>query len=767
MLSGETPTSHPIRVLYVDDEPLQLRVTKQFVEELDESIVIETVNTPKEVLRLIDIDHFDCILSDYQMPDVNGIELAQKIRAKSDVPIIIYTGRGSEEVAEKAFGAGIDDYIRKELDPSHYRIIVKRIKHVVERQRARSALLQSEDKYKTLVTHSTQAILVLQDGHLKFVNPKGIEISGFLEEELLMKPFSEFVHPLDRKMVVDSFKKRLMGEDVPEQYSYRIETRDGEIKWLKMNAVLIDWQGRPATLNFINDITDEKRTEEALLETEERYETIFEGSKDAIFITGSDSTFVKVNRAACLLTGYSEAELWEMSIPDLHDDMGLRAYAMYFDRIMTGESITSIADILRKDGVKVPTEFSNSRIEIGSVHYMHTVARDISERKEYEQKMEAIHDHASRLMKVSNVQEICDNILDALESTLGFDFMSFLVVEKDMLKTLGTRGGSSHDETLHLNGKGISVEAAKEGRPVLVNYVQNDPDSIQGTFESKSELAVPVMVDGEAFAVLTAESPRPEAFTEEDLKLMEILAMHVSSAMNKRKHFEILEREVEEKTTKLLNARQLIIAGRVASAVGHDLRTPMQTIKHAVSMMKNVPKTSDEMVEIIENSVNRAVDMLSQFREKTRHEPLQLEKTDVTELIQETFREIQIPSNIEIKLELEKITETVLLDRAKIRRVLDNLIGNAIEAMPEGGSVTVRTELNSRELILKVSDTGVGFSSKVKDSLFQPFYTTKLTGLGLGLMYCKFTVEAHGGKIWAESGAEKGATFNVMLPLLM
>ena len=406
MLSGETPTSHPIRVLYVDDEPLQLRVTKQFVEELDESIVIETVNTPKEVLRLIDIDHFDCILSDYQMPDVNGIELAQKIRAKSDVPIIIYTGRGSEEVAEKAFGAGIDDYIRKELDPSHYRIIVKRIKHVVERQRARSALLQSEDKYKTLVTHSTQAILVLQDGHLKFVNPKGIEISGFLEEELLMKPFSEFVHPLDRKMVVDSFKKRLMGEDVPEQYSYRIETRDGEIKWLKMNAVLIDWQGRPATLNFINDITDEKRTEEALLETEERYETIFEGSKDAIFITGSDSTFVKVNRAACLLTGYSEAELWEMSIPDLHDDMGLRAYAMYFDRIMTGESITSIADILRKDGVKVPTEFSNSRIEIGSVHYMHTVARDISERKEYEQKMEAIHDHASRLMKVSNVQEI-------------------------------------------------------------------------------------------------------------------------------------------------------------------------------------------------------------------------------------------------------------------------------------------------------------------------------------------------------------------------
>ena len=99
MFPAEPPPSSPIRVLYIDDEPLQLRVTKQFVEELDESIVIEAANSPKEVLRLIDIDHFDCILSDYQMPEVNGIELAQKIREKSDVPIIMISSIATSEHA--------------------------------------------------------------------------------------------------------------------------------------------------------------------------------------------------------------------------------------------------------------------------------------------------------------------------------------------------------------------------------------------------------------------------------------------------------------------------------------------------------------------------------------------------------------------------------------------------------------------------------------------------------------------------------------------
>jgi len=123
------------------------------------------------------------------------------------------------------------------------------------------------------------------------------------------------------------------------------------------------------------------KMERKLKESEERYRLIFDGSRDAIFIAGEDSRFVEVNEATSALTGYSKEELLKMTIPDLHEAADLRAYKTFFRRIMAGEQITSESKILRKDGTKVDAEFSNRRIFIGDVPYMHTVARDISDRK--------------------------------------------------------------------------------------------------------------------------------------------------------------------------------------------------------------------------------------------------------------------------------------------------------------------------------------------------------------------------------------------------
>ena len=134
----------------------------------------------------------------------------------------------------------------------------------------------------------------------------------------------------------------------------------------------------------INMALYKHKAEQALKESEERYRTIFDGSRDAIFITAEDAGFVEVNEAALALTGYSREELKKMAIPDLHEEKDTHAYEQFFHRIMSGEQITSEARILRKDRTKVDTEFSNRRITIGDVPYMHTVARDITERKKAE-----------------------------------------------------------------------------------------------------------------------------------------------------------------------------------------------------------------------------------------------------------------------------------------------------------------------------------------------------------------------------------------------
>lgn len=130
-LSDEAMTQvvkhNPLRVLHVDDDLNQLLFTKIFLEECDPEISVESVSLPSEVVQALLSGKYDCIVSDYQMEEMDGVTLTQRVREKSDVPIIIYTGRGSKEVEEVARAAGVDGYVQKEADPTHYKSLYVQI----------------------------------------------------------------------------------------------------------------------------------------------------------------------------------------------------------------------------------------------------------------------------------------------------------------------------------------------------------------------------------------------------------------------------------------------------------------------------------------------------------------------------------------------------------------------------------------------------------------------------------------------------------------
>ncbi|MGA7720145.1 MAG: PAS domain S-box protein [Ignavibacteriaceae bacterium] len=142
---------------------------------------------------------------------------------------------------------------------------------------------------------------------------------------------------------------------------------------------------------IFTDITERKQVEKALKDSLEWQESIFEGSRDAIFISDYDSKFVMVNKAACRLTGYSKTELLQMKIPGLHESLDLQAYLLHHDKIMDGEEILTESKILTKDGNKIDTEFNNKRIIIDNKYYMHSSARDITERKLAESTLRESH----------------------------------------------------------------------------------------------------------------------------------------------------------------------------------------------------------------------------------------------------------------------------------------------------------------------------------------------------------------------------------------
>ena len=177
-------THEIIRVIHIDDDESQKTFVKIFVEE-DPSIKVTSVSDPQAAVELVQTGEYDCIISDYDMPETDGISFAQRIRELSHIPIIIYTGKGSEEIAERAFAAGIDDYIRKEMEPAHYQVLAKRIRHVVEQRRA-------EESYRGLFENASDAIYIHSlDGRLLDINDVACRRLEYPREEILKRSNDE------------------------------------------------------------------------------------------------------------------------------------------------------------------------------------------------------------------------------------------------------------------------------------------------------------------------------------------------------------------------------------------------------------------------------------------------------------------------------------------------------------------------------------------------------------------------------------------------
>lgn len=136
------------------------------------------------------------------------------------------------------------------------------VKDITERKLAEGTLRESEEKYRVLIENANEAIVVVQDGLFKLANPKIKELTGYSEAELKNKPFVEIIYQEDQKMVVERYHRRLEVEEVPHIYPIRIVNKEGNIKWIEVNAVVFPCKGRPATLGFLSDISERKKAEE-------------------------------------------------------------------------------------------------------------------------------------------------------------------------------------------------------------------------------------------------------------------------------------------------------------------------------------------------------------------------------------------------------------------------------------------------------------------------------------------------------------------------
>jgi PAS domain S-box-containing protein/putative nucleotidyltransferase with HDIG domain len=214
---------------------------------------------------------------------------------------------------------------------------------ITERKRAEEALKESEEKYRLLVENATIGIVIAQDQSLKYINPKAMELVGYSKEELLSLDFAERIHPDDREETIGYYLKFLQGEETPANHIFRVIDKAGDTKWLDSNAVLVNWEGRPASLNFLMEITQRKQAEEALRQRLAELETLYESGLILSQITNPDKIAQKL---IALIT--EKLEWHHVTIRRYHaEDESLELLAFGHTNVPTDQKLNTIKERFR------------------------------------------------------------------------------------------------------------------------------------------------------------------------------------------------------------------------------------------------------------------------------------------------------------------------------------------------------------------------------------------------------------------------------------
>ena len=304
----------PLQILHVDDDASLLQISKMILET-ENKFEIENVTSVSEAFNALKTHSYDAVVSDYEMPEENGLDFLKRLREqKNEIGFIIFTGRGREEIAVKALNLGADRYIDKNGSPETvYCELADAIVKVVESKKAKRLLVESEAKYRMLVEESLQGIMIAQSEPLRivFVNSAMGKILGYpLEEFPSLSPqeVMELVYVEDRKTFFDRFRDRLSGKQRESSYDFRAVRKDGSSVWLQASSSRIIYNGQLAVQAMFLDIDERKKVDEAVRKSEERYREFSNSLPEIVFDADANGRLTFFNKRAFEITGFSQQD---------------------------------------------------------------------------------------------------------------------------------------------------------------------------------------------------------------------------------------------------------------------------------------------------------------------------------------------------------------------------------------------------------------------------------------------------------------------------
>ncbi len=634
-------------------------------------------------------------------------------------------------------------------------------KNIAERKESEDALRTSEAKYRELINGMTESVWVIGfDGNFLDVNDAAVKVLGYSKEELL----SMDIAGIDKHL--DSNRVKNLIDRLPTVGTQVFETvhtsKDGNQMPVEISSSIVSYRGEKAILSIARDITERKRSDTKLRESEEKYRLLVENLPQMVIIL-QDAHIKYANPITTEKLGYTVEELNSFSfdtqkqierhIPNSHHKL----VSEYGERMVTGSKIAPIEiSLIKSDGKELPVLCYNQPMTYDGKPAQQWIFTDLTEIRDKEEALRR-SERKFRLI-FENAPVYCYMV-----SPKG----TFLDINKCALESFG------YDKE-ELVGKSLFTIYAPSSREKAKRLFQKFLET--GKIDNE-ELTI-ITKKGEERTVLLSVNP----FYDNNGNLLHSISVQKDITEQKllqeriEKYSRDLERTIEERTTELKRANELLLKaeryaaiGELAGMVGHDLRNPLSAIRNAIYYAKKTQANqgnadAKKIFEIIDSSITYADKVINDLLDYSKEPKLEIESCSPRELLERALSTIRIPENIETVNYLAN-EPFISVDQNKLLRVFINLLKNAIDAMPQGGTLKVKSRQIGDSLEIFFSDTGIGMTKETMSKVFTPLVTTKAQGMGFGLAICKRIVEAHQGRITVDSTEGKGSTFTITLPI--
>lgn len=616
---------------------------------------------------------------------------------------------------------------------------------------------EREKQFRSIFENSLDGVMLTKpDGSILAVNPQACRMLGMTEEEI-KKVGRDGIVVKDENLKA-ALEERARTGHVRAELTFKRKdgsTFIGEIS----SGLFTDTEGTTKASLIIRDITERKKIQDAIKRERDWLGKITANIGAGLAIIDKDYKILWVNDFLKYYTGAEEGKLCYKTLNSLNapcPDCGVT-------KIFTEKTTVDIHEFSFETAegkpIWVQLVATPIRDENGNIVAAAELSVDITPQKQTQLELQASE---TKFRTITN---------SAFDAIFMFDEEDKIVYWNPAAERIF---GYTENEIIN---KQVSVMLVpprfrRSHLELLEKLVKTDekmPES--GRWELPA-----LRKNGSEFSMEISMAP----LRLNNRKYIVAIARDITERIELQKKIEEytfnLEKLVQERTEQLkatheqlLKTQRLAAIGELAGMVGHDLRNPLTGIKNAAYYMRkklspDIDENIKQMLDIIDKSISRADKIINDLLEYSRELWLDLADCTPKSLLNEALSHIHVPVSVAI---VDKTREEPLFraDKSKMIRVFINLIKNAIEAMPKGGTLKIESSATKDSAKISFADTGIGIPKEVMHKLFSPLVTTKAQGMGFGLAICKRIVEAHGGEITVESTVGKGTTFTVTLPL--